>query len=64
MHDSVEDARTALLLYKVHNYICKFYGQAYMDQLINNIYQHGAMNNWSTVARAEEIDQLFDTVFP
>jgi hypothetical protein len=63
VHDSIEDARTALLLYRLYNFILTHYGPSYFTSLIHNIYQFGSESGWR-IDNSVDSETLFNKIYP
>ena len=63
MHDSIVDARMALMLYKVYKYIVATRGPHYFMQVVHNIYQYGGECGW-TVTNLYDEETLYNFIFP
>ena len=46
MHDSIEDAKTALLLYQQYK-LLEATGPARLNAVLQELYQYGHKNNWT-----------------
>jgi PAB-dependent poly(A)-specific ribonuclease subunit 2 len=46
IHDSIEDAKTALLLYRHYETLLQTKGKAHITQILNELYSYGNSCNW------------------